>query len=95
MAPEELQKKAEERHEERQERREEIRDERRDHYREQLRREEVGTTYYESDYFDDDYCEASVVVDGITYYGCEGVWYRRAYAGGSVTYVVVDGPGSE
>jgi hypothetical protein len=31
-------------------------------------------------------------VADVIYYQCDGVWYRRAYSGGSVTYVVVDGP---
>jgi hypothetical protein len=76
-----------ERHEDR---REEIRDE----HREYRRREELGTTYT-SDYFEDDYCEAEVVVRGVTYYECDGVWYQRAYSGGTVNYVVVEGPGGE
>jgi len=34
----------------------------------------------------------SVVVDGITYWSCDGAWYQSSYSGGSVTYVVVDAP---
>ena len=34
----------------------------------------------------------TVVVNGISYYGCGGTWYNRAYSGGSVTYVVVETP---
>ena len=94
MTPEERQQRHEALQEERQERREE-RDEQRERWRENRRREEVGTTYYYGDYWGDEYCEASVVVDGITYYQCEGVWYRRAYSGGEVAYVVVEGPRSE
>ena len=70
------------------------RDEHWDHWRHRRYREELGTTY-SSDYFDDDDCEAEVVVDGITYYNCDGVWYRRAYSGGTVNYVVVEGPRRE
>ncbi len=93
LPPEEAVERREEIRERRAERREDIRDEHWDHYRYRRYREEIGTTYT-SDYFDDDYCEAEVVVDGVTYYQCEGVWYRQAYAGGEVTYVVVEGPRS-
>lgn len=76
------------------ERQEDRRKEMRDEYRDRRRYEELGTTYT-SDYWDDDYCETEVVVDGVTYFGCDGVWYKRAYSGGSVTYVVVEGPRSD
>ena len=90
----EMRDQLEERRETRERRREEIHDEHRDEYRYRRYREELGTTY-SSDYWDDDYCEAEVVVDGVTYYECEGNWYRRAYSGGEVTYVVVEGPRSD
>lgn len=90
----EMRDQLEERRETRERRREKIRDEHRDEYRYRRYREELGTTY-SSDYWDDDYCEAEVVVDGVTYYECEGNWYRRAYSGGEVTYVVVEGPRSD
>ncbi|MDB4433493.1 hypothetical protein N9166_02020 [bacterium] len=32
------------------------------------------------------------VVNGVTFYNCGPTWYNRAYAGGSVTYVVVNAP---
>ncbi len=83
-----------ERREARERRRENIRDAHRDEYRERRYREELGTTYL-SDYWDDDQCEAEVVVDGITYYACGGNWYRRAYSNGEVNYVVVEGPRSD
>ena len=54
----------------------------------------VGTVYEVSD-FDDEYCEATVVVDRVTYYSCDGVWYRQAYSGGTVNYIVVGGPRSD
>ncbi|MDJ0857413.1 MAG: hypothetical protein QNI88_19555 [Desulfobacterales bacterium] len=75
-------------------RREERREDHWDHWHHRRHREELGTTY-SSDYWDDDYCEAEVVVDGVTYFECDGVWYRQAYSGGSVNYVVVEGPRSE
>ena len=75
-------------------RREERREDRWDHEHRRRHREELGTTY-SSDDWDDDYCEAEVVVDGVTYFGCDGVWYRQAYSGGSVNYVVVEGPRSD
>jgi hypothetical protein len=34
----------------------------------------------------------AVVVGGVTYYQCGATWYQPAYAGGSVTYVVVGAP---
>ena len=34
----------------------------------------------------------TVIVSGVTYYQCGPTWYNRAYAGGSVTYVVVNAP---
>jgi hypothetical protein len=34
----------------------------------------------------------TVVVNGISYYGCGPTWYNRAYSGGAVTYVVVTAP---
>ncbi|MBW2398406.1 MAG: hypothetical protein JRG80_03940 [Deltaproteobacteria bacterium] len=34
----------------------------------------------------------TVVVNGISYYGCGSTWYNRAYAGGAVSYVVVAAP---
>ena len=87
---------------------EEIRDEyRRDEIRDEYRREEIYDDYwdyYDYDYrvevdtvyttsdFNDYDCEATVIVDGVTYYGCDGVWYKRAYSGGRVVYVVVEGP---
>ena len=52
---------------------------------------EVGTVYTTWD-FDDDDCEATVSAEDVTYYRCDEVWYKRAYSGGTVTYVVVDGP---
>ena len=81
-------------HEKQARRREERREDHWDHYHHRRHREELGTTYT-SDYWDDDYCEATVVVDGVTYYECDGVWYRQAYSGGEVTYVVVEGPRSD
>lgn len=69
------------------------RDEHWDRWRYRRHREELGTTYT-SDYFDDDDCEVEVVRDEITYYECDGVWYQRAYSGGTVNYVVVEGPRS-
>jgi hypothetical protein len=33
-----------------------------------------------------------VVVNGISYSQCGSSWYQRGYAGGSVTYVVVNAP---
>ena len=70
------------------------RDEHWDNWRYRRYREELGTTY-SSDYFDDDDCEVEVVRDGVTYYECDGVWYQRAYSGGTVNYVVVEGPRSD
>ena len=53
--------------------------------------DDLGTVY--TDYvFSDEDCEASIVVDGITYYSCDGAWYKRAYSGGTVTYVLVERP---
>jgi hypothetical protein len=88
VPPEERQEKREEIREKRQERREEIRDKYWDDWHHGVA---IGTVYTTSD-FDAGYCEASVIVEGVTYYQCDGVWYKRAYAGGTVTYVVVDGP---
>jgi hypothetical protein len=34
----------------------------------------------------------TVVSSGVTYTECGSYWYQRRYAGGSVTYVVVDAP---
>ncbi len=68
--------------------REEIRNEHWDHWHDH---DDLGTVYTEYDFNDDD-CEASIVVDGITYYSCDGAWYKRAYSGGTVTYVVVERP---
>jgi hypothetical protein len=34
----------------------------------------------------------SVMVQGMTYYGCGSSWYNRSYSGGNVTYVVVNTP---
>ena len=68
--------------------REKIRNEHWDHWYDQ---DDLGTVYTEYDFNDDD-CEASIVVDGITYYSCDGAWYKRAYSGGTVTYVVVERP---
>jgi hypothetical protein len=34
----------------------------------------------------------STSVGGVTYYDCGGVWYNRVYSGGSVSYIVVNGP---
>ena len=82
------------RHERREEVREEIRDDHWDYYHHRRHRIVVGTVYEASD-FSSDYCEATVVVDNVNYYQCEGTWYKRAYSGGSVTYVVVDGPGRD
>ncbi|MDJ0810842.1 MAG: hypothetical protein QNJ01_12145 [Desulfobacterales bacterium] len=85
--------------EKRDQRREKQREDRREEWRRRRHREALGTTYsYDYwdddayDYWDDDYCEAEVVVDGVTYFQCDGVWYRRAYSGGTVDYVVVEGP---
>ena len=38
------------------------------------------------------FSNSSVVVDGVTYYGCSGTWYTRRYVSGSASYVVVDPP---
>ena len=79
------------RHERREEIREEVHEEHWDHYHHRRHLVVVGTVYASSD-FSTGYCEATVVVDNVTYYQCEEVWYKRAYSGGNVTYVVVDGP---
>jgi hypothetical protein len=92
VPPEERQERREEIREKRQERREEIRDEYWDDYHYHRHRVAVGTVYTYSD-FSPEYCEASVVMSGVTYDQCDGVWYKRAYSGGVVTWVVVDGPG--
>ncbi len=34
----------------------------------------------------------TVVVNGVSYYGCGGTWYNRRYVSGQVTYVVVQAP---
>ena len=68
--------------------REEIRDTHWDHWYDY---DDRDTVYEEYDFNYED-CEASIVRDGITYYSCDGVWYKRAYSGGTVTYVVVDRP---
>ena len=62
-----------------------------DHWEDRRYRRAVGTVYTTSDFYEDD-CEATLIVDNVTYYSCDGVWYQRAYSGGTVTYVVVDGP---
>lgn len=54
-------------------------------------RENLGTVYTERD-FSSEECEVSAVVEGVTYYNCDGVWYERAFSGGTVTYVVVERP---
>jgi len=79
------------RHERRKEIREEIHEEHWDRYHHRRHRIAVGTVYVASD-FSSEYCEATVVVDNVTYYQCENIWYKRAYSGGSVAYVVVDRP---
>lgn len=69
-----------------------------EHEHRRRHREEVGTTYssdYWDDYYGDDYCEAEVEIGGVTYYECEGNWFRRAYSEGAVNYVVVEGPRSD
>lgn len=93
-----MQERIDERHdamlETREHRREKTRDEHWDDYRRRRDRVALGTAFTSADWNGDD-CEASVVVDGITYYNCDGIWYRQAYAGGEVTYVVVEGPRSD
>jgi len=37
-------------------------------------------------------CSKTVTLAGATYYNCGTSWYKRAYSGGSVTYVVVNPP---
>jgi hypothetical protein len=38
-------------------------------------------------------CTTTTVVAGnVTYYGCGGSWYNRAYSGGTTTYIVVNAP---
>lgn len=40
-------------------------------------------------------CRSEVIVIGnVTYYRCGTGWYRRAYSGGTVTYIVVEAPAS-
>jgi hypothetical protein len=52
----------------------------------------VGTVVA-SDDFDADSCQVTIAgSDGFTYYDCNDTWYRKAFAGGTVSYVVVDGP---
>ena len=92
--PEERQERREQIRDKHQERLEDIRDDHWDHWRYRRQYVTVGTVYTTSD-FRTDSCEATVVVDGVTYFQCDGVWYKRAYAGGTVTYVVVEGPRSD
>ena len=73
-------------------RREEIRAEYWDDWDHSRYRVDVGTVYWsDSSDDDDDSCEVFVGTDGVTYYRCGGTRYRRAYSGGSVTYVDVGG----
>jgi len=72
-------------------RHDEIKDEHWDRYHDRHDRRVVGTVYRGDD-FSTDYCEASVAVSGVTYYQCENTWYKRAYSGGDVRYIVVDAP---
>jgi len=52
----------------------------------------VGTVVTGDD-FDADSCQVTMQgSDGFTYYDCNGTWYRKAFANGSVGYVVVTGP---
>lgn len=89
--PERIRQAHEDLREARENAREDIRDERWDHWHDH---DNLGTVYTEYDFSYDD-CEASIVRDEVTYYSCDGVWYKRAYSGGTVTYVVVDRPASD
>jgi hypothetical protein len=52
----------------------------------------VGTVVA-SDDFDPDSCQVTMEgSDGFTYYDCNGIWYRKAFANGDVNYVAVEGP---
>jgi len=88
----------------RQDYRDHVRDDRRDYYDDRYDRWDdwgrgaavvagaaiVGSAISAAAY--DDLDCTTVVVDGVSSSRCGGTWYRPAYSGGDVTYVVVDPP---
>ncbi len=74
----------------------ERRDNRRDYYddRRDDRRAFARGVRYSSSWWTSNSCSqtAIVVVDGYTYYQCNGAWFGRTYYGGEVTYTVIDTP---
>ena len=82
---------------ERREFRHDVRSERRewheDRYRRRaVRRVAVGTTLTVASW-NSLTCHRTVYIrEGISYYSCDGYWYRPYYRGNSVVYVVVDTP---
>lgn len=76
---------------ERRDSREDIREDRRD------RRDDYypgDVDYYGDPVYEEELpCDTSaIVVNGATYYDCDGTWYRRGYADDSVVYVITEEP---
>jgi hypothetical protein len=65
-----------------------------DHWHHRRHRVALGTVYTQ-DEFREMRCQSPTVVDGVNYYNCGGVWHQRAYSGGTVVYMVVEGPRSQ
>ncbi len=79
------------RYDDRQDNRNDRYDDRKEFYQDR-RRFAVGATMTAAAFGALTCASRTVVVNGISYYGCGGTWYNRAYAGGAVSYVVVDAP---
>jgi hypothetical protein len=52
----------------------------------------VGYVVPSSAFYSYSCTRTTIVSSGVTYTQCGDYWYQRRYAGGSVTYVVVDAP---
>jgi len=78
------------------ERVQERRENRRDYYddRRDDRRDFARGTRYSTVWWTSNSCARTVfvVVDGYSYYQCDGTWFGRTYYGGEVTYTVIDAP---
>lgn len=76
---------------ERREFREDIRGERHEWWEDRSRRR-VGAVLTATAFRSLTCTPTVVIVNGVSYYSCNSVWYSRRYVSGSVTYVVVTAP---
>lgn len=63
-----------------------------DEWRDRRRRWVIGTTITAATFAALTCTSTRYVINGVYYYSCGDAWYRRAYAGTTVTYVVVNAP---